>query len=206
MTRRIPLLAVAARLLGPLAACGGDDSDTAADSASSETPSASSSTTPDSTESPEEPTEEPTEESPEESTEESPGAGAELTAAEQAYCDEVAGAREELSGAGGGSIAASEAIQAMQDITEVAPPDVRPAWESLSTTAATVQEVVREAGLKLEDLQNPQSLGGLSGKQQRILTQGLQGVDIAKLQQDSAVISEQVGELCGLQLSPGAAQ
>lgn len=194
MTRRIPLLAVAALLLGPLAACGGDDSDTAADSASSETPSASSSTTPDSTESPEEPTEEPT------------GAGAELTAAEQAYCDKVAGAREELSGAGGGSIAASEAIEAMQDITEVAPADVRPAWESLSTTAATVQEVVREAGLKLEDLQNPQSLGGLSGKQQRILTQGLQGVDIAKLQQDSAVISEQVGELCGLQLSPGAAQ
>lgn len=195
MTRRIPLLATAALLLGPLAACGGDDSDAAGDSASSETPSASSSTTPDSTES----TEESTEESPEEST----GSGADLTAAEQAYCDKVAGARKELSGAGGGSIAVSAAVKAMQDITRLAPADVRPAWESLSSTAATVQDVVRKAGLELEDLENPESLGGLSGKQQRILTEGLQGVDIAGLQQDSAVITEQVGELCGLQLSPG---
>jgi hypothetical protein len=85
----------------------------------------------------------------------------------------------------------------------VAPADVRPAWESLSSTAATVQDVVRKAGLELKDLENPESLGGLSSKQQRILTEGLQGVDIAGLQQDSAVITEQVGELCGLQLSPG---
>ena len=192
MTRWTPLLAVAALLLGPLAACGGDDSDAAGDGASSETPSASSSTTPDSTES--------AEESPDESSD----AGADLTAAEQAYCDKVAGARKELSGDGGGSIAVSAAVQAMQDITEVAPADVRPAWESLSNTAATVQAVVRKAGLKLEDLEDPESLGGLTGKQQRILTEGLQGVDIAGLQQDSAVITEQVGQLCGLQLEPGA--
>jgi len=192
MSRRMTLVAVAALLLGPLAACGSDDSDTAGDSASSETPSASSSTTPDSPE------------SPEETPGETPGSGADLTGAEQAYCDEVAQSRAELSGAGGGNIATSAAVQAMQDITDVAPADVRPAWESLSSTAATVQDVVRKAGLDLKDLENPESLGGLSSKQQRILTEGLQGVDIAGLQQDSAVITEQVGELCGLQLSPGS--
>jgi hypothetical protein len=192
MTRRIPLVAVAALLLGPLAACGSDDSDAAGDAATSETPSASSSTAPDSSDSPEEPTEEPT------------GSDGDLTAAEQAYCDKVAGARKELSGAGGGSIAVSAAVEAMQDITQVAPADVRPAWESLSSTAATVQDVVRKAGLELEDLENPEALGGLTAKQQRILTDGLQGVDVAGLQQDSAVIAEQVRELCGLQLAPGA--
>jgi hypothetical protein len=193
MTRRAPLLAVVAMLLGPLAGCGGDESDAAGDSASSETPSASPSTTPDSTE------------SPKETPEESPDSDAELTAAEQTYCDEVASARKELSGAEGGGIAVSTAVQALRDVTELAPADVRPLWESLSSTAATVNRVVRKAGLELEDLQNPESLGGLTSKQQRILTEGLQGLDIAQLQQDSAVITQQVGELCGLQLSPGGA-
>jgi hypothetical protein len=194
MTRRIPALAVAVLMLGPLAACGGgDDSDSAGDSATSESPSSPTSATPEST-GPESPA------PPEEST----GSEADLTASEQAYCDEVAGAREELSGSGAGGIGAGAAVEALEDIARLAPTDVRPAWQSLSSTAATVQEVVRKAGLKLEDLEDPQSLGSLTGKQERILTEGLTGVDIAGLQQDSAVISEQVGQLCGLQLSPGA--
>ena len=188
MTRRTNALAAAVLLLGPLAACSGDESDSAGESASTEAPSESAST-------PAPSDAETAEETPTDS-------GTELSAADQAYCDEVANARKELSGNGGGAVAVASAVEAFQEVSRLAPADVRPAWQSLATTAAKVQATVSKAGLKIEDLEDPSALGGLSSKQQRILTEGLQGLDVTQLQQDSAVISQQVGELCGIALTP----
>jgi hypothetical protein len=191
MTRRTTALAAAVLMLGPLAACSGDESDSSGEAASSETPSASAGT----------PAPGDTESAEETRTDSGADPDAELTAADKAYCDEVATARKALSGAGG-AVAVASAVEALQDVSRLAPADVRPEWQSLADTAAKVQATVSKAGLKIEDLEDPASLGNLTSKQQRILTEGLQGLDVTRLQQDSAVISEQVGELCGIALTP----
>ena len=83
MTQRTTALAAAVLMLGPLAACSGDESDSSGEAASSETPSASAGT----------PAPGDTESAEETRTDSGADPDAELTAADKAYCDEVATAR-----------------------------------------------------------------------------------------------------------------
>lgn len=188
MTRRTPALAVAVLLLAPLTGCGGDESgadepqaaDTASSSAPSETPSASepepSGTGVDSDASP--------------------------TGADKAYCDRVASARGAIADTTSGNAGVAGVLRTLDDITRLAPDDIRPQWEVLGSTIGKVQAAVRKAGLQLDDLTDPEAITELTAKQRSVLTKSLQGVDVAALPQASQEIADNVGEVCGIELFP----
>lgn len=201
MSRRIPAVVAALLVLGPVTACGGDDSAQAGGSAStppssaatpdaSTPPSAGASTTPGPT----------------------PGAtpsvnpDARPTGADKEYCDAVTEAQSELADTTAATDESVEqVVDALDEIARLAPADVREQWQLIGETVAEVRAVTRKAGVDLADLSDPQALAELTDAQKRALSEGLQKVDTSGLPQANQEIAAQVADLCGVALAPEAA-
>jgi len=189
MTRRTPALAVALLLLAPLSACSSDESgaeepqaaDTATSSAPSETPS----------------------ESEPEPGDTAAGSDASPTGADKEYCDKVASARGVIADPTSGDAGVSGVLRKLNEITRLAPDDIRPQWQVLGDTIGEVQAAVKKAGLELQDLTDAEAISDLTAKERTVLTKALQGVDVAALPQAGQQIAADVSEKCGIELFPG---
>jgi hypothetical protein len=192
MTRRTPALAVALLLLAPLTGCSDDESGgeepQAADSATSDAPSSDPSDSPSASEP--------------EPSDTGVNSDASPTGADKAYCDKVASARGEIADTTAGDAGVDGVLRTLDEITRLAPDDIRPQWEVLGSTIGKVQAAVEKAGLDVEDLTDPEAITKLTAKQRTVLTKALQGVDVAALPQASQEIADNVGEVCGIELFP----
>lgn len=206
MRRCRAALAAAALSLALLSACGGSDTPEAGATESAGNPGS-----PSSTGTTGEPSEEATTQSPAETPTETPAesAGATPTGAEQAYCDAVREAQQELTGGGAGSTADVDQIsRSLDDIIAVAPADIRPQWQLIADAVDDVRAATASAGIDLADLSDPQALAeqlaGLSPKERREFTRSLRGLDTSELPQANQEIATQVQEVCDLSLTPEA--
>lgn len=184
MSRRTFASVAAVLVLGSLTACGdegGDSGSSASAPASSSAPASGGPTVP-------------------------PGpsvnADAAPTGADKVYCDAVVKAQRDLADTTAASDNSVKRVaSALDEITRLAPSDVRQQWQLVADTVQQVRAAARKAGIDVADLYDVNVLEKLTPEQKQALTEGLSAIDSTGLPQANQDIATQVAQVCGVALS-----
>jgi len=190
-TRLVTCLIGALLMVPALSACGGDDGDSASDSSSEATDGQSADE--DGGSSGDEPSDEPT-------------GQPDDAASGGDYCDALKSTRdrlEALEGEGGGLADFDEAIGALREVADDAPADVSADWEVMIGGFDTLVQALDEAGVRLEDLADPEALGDIDPEAMQQLQEELEALDSKKFEQAANSISQHARSECGFDLDAG---
>lgn len=125
-------------------------------------------------------------------------------AADSEYCQQLEGSQDQFGSIARGDVGQfDEAVAEMRDLQKTAPPEIEPAWDDLLAPVDQLETGLKDAGLKLSDLEGL-SRGeiprGVNPRRLQEAATDLQGLNSAKVNEAASEIERYAVEECGITL------
>lgn len=122
-----------------------------------------------------------------------------------AYCSEIESTQESLGGIDTQNASSEDfkkSTTAINKIADKAPDDIKSEWQTIGQTLKKVQTALDDAGLKVEDLQDPQKMKDVDPAKLKDIQSAAS--DMTKVADAQEKISKQVENECDIQLGSGS--